>query len=70
MGVKIIYSKLSKFDLKEIFEFIQRDSVFYAKREVVLIEQTITKLKSNAFIGTKTEKFDDELRRQLAYKII
>lgn len=54
--------------MKEIFEFIQRDSIFYAKREVALIEEAIIKLKSNVFIGIKIEKFDDELRRELIYK--
>lgn len=68
MGIKIIYSELSKFDLRGIFEYIKRDSLYYAKREVVLIKQAITGLKINSFAGRKTEKFNDELRRELIFR--
>lgn len=68
MGVKIIYSELSKFDLREIFEYIKRDSLYYAKREVALIKQAIGGLKINPFASRKTENFNDELRRELIFR--
>lgn len=68
MGVKIVYSQLSRTDLLEIYNYIRRDSVFYAKREITLIKQAISDLKSNIFIGRRFEKLSDEFIRELIFK--
>lgn len=68
MGIKIIYSPIANNDLREIFLFIKRDSLFYAKREVALIRDTIKKLKLNLFIGRKFEGSDNELIREFIYR--
>jgi len=66
--LKVIYSSTAKRDLKEIYTYISRDSIRYAKREIELIRFSVKKLKSNPFIGRKFEKFDDELTRELIFK--
>lgn len=68
MGVKIVYSRVSIIDLREIYDYIRRDSALYAKREVTLIKLAISNLKSNIFIGKKFEKFDNDLIRELIFR--
>jgi toxin ParE1/3/4 len=68
VGLNIIYSKFALRDLKEIYDYIRRDSLFYAKKEVQSIRATIQKLKSHPLMGKKFEKFNDELTRELVYK--
>ena len=68
MGVKIVYSKLSKNDLKEIYDYIAKDSISYAKREISLIKEAVKGIKRNIFIGLKFAKFDNEMIRELIFR--
>lgn len=67
MGV-IKYSKTALQDLKAIYNYISRDSIFYAKREAKLIRLATSKLKTAPLIGKKFEKYDDENIRELIFK--
>ncbi|MBB5396274.1 type II toxin-antitoxin system RelE/ParE family toxin [Mucilaginibacter sp. AK015] len=68
MGLTITYSDISRRDLRAIYNFIRRDSLFYAKKEIKEIRLAITKLKLNPLLGRRFEKFDDELTRELIFK--
>jgi toxin ParE1/3/4 len=68
VGLKVIYSKISRQDLREIYNYIRRDSLYYARREIKLIRSAIQKLKLDPFIGKKFEKSDDEFTRELILK--
>ena len=71
--VKIILSKIAKSDLREIYNYIKRDSVKYALLELKKIETTIDKLQSHTFLGRKSTELKDDLIYELVfqnYKII
>lgn len=68
MGLKIVYTKIARLDLSEIYSYIKRDSLRYATIEVKSIRLAIKKLKSNPLIGRKFEKLNDELTRELIFK--
>lgn len=68
MELKIVYSKIALQDLKEIYNYISRDSIRFAKREVELIRISIKKLKSGPLLGRKFEKSDGDLTRELIFK--
>lgn len=68
MGLKIIYSKFALQDLKEIYDYIRRDSFHYAKNELREIRLTIKKLKPAPLLGKRFEKSADEFTRELIYK--
>lgn len=68
MGIKIVYSDIAKHDLKEIYDYISRDSLHYAIKEVKSIRVAVAKLKLNMLIGRKFEKSSDELTRELIFK--
>jgi len=68
MGVRIIYSDFANDDLKKIFDFISKGSVFYAKREVNSLRLSVKKLKKNIYLGKAFAKADDENTRELIIK--
>ena len=68
MAIKIIYSQISKNDLREIFIFIKKGSLKYAKIEVVDIRDFIKKLKSRPQIGKQFEESEDEKVREVVFK--
>jgi len=68
MAIKIVYSKIASKDLHEIYEFIRRDSLFYAKKEINDIRAVIKKLKINTYRGKVFSDLDDELTRELIFK--
>jgi plasmid stabilization system protein ParE len=68
VGLIVIYSNIAKQDLKEIYNYIRRDSIRYALREIKSIRFAIQKLKLNPLIGKKFEKSDDEFTRELIFK--
>ena len=68
MAITIIYSRIAQQDLKEIFNYINRDSFRYAKNEIQLIRTAIRKLKSNPLLGHAFEKANDELTRELSFR--
>lgn len=68
MATTIVYSKIARIDLQEIFRFISRNSISYAQKEVNEIRREIKNLKSNLYLGHKFYEKDDELTRELVYK--
>lgn len=68
MGLNVIYSKIAHRDLREIYNYIRRDSIRYALKEVKAIRSAIQKLKLDPLIGRKFEKSDDEFTRELIFK--
>lgn len=68
MGLTIVYSQIALRDASEIYNYISRDSVFYAKREINLIKTAIKKLKLQPLLGKKFEKSEDENTRELIFR--
>jgi len=68
MAVTVVYSELAASDLQSIYNYISKDSVYYAKRELSLIRTAVKKLKNNVFLGRMFEDFNDELNRELIYR--
>lgn len=68
MAIKLIYTKISLNDLRDIFNFIKKDSPYYAKKEVDDIRTTIRKLKLNSLLGKRFERSEDDTLRELIFK--
>jgi toxin ParE1/3/4 len=68
VGLTLIYSQLARYDLREIYNYIRRDSLKYAQLEINSIRSAIQKLKTNSLIGRKFEKANDEFTRELIFK--
>lgn len=68
MGLTIIYSKIARQDLREIYDYIRRDSYYYAQKETKSIRVTIQKLKLNPLLGRKFDTVDNEFTRELSFK--
>ena len=68
MGLTIVYSQIALRDASEIYNYISRDSVYYAKREIKLIKAAINKLKLQPLLGKKFEKSEDENTRELVFR--
>ena len=68
MGVRIVYSIIARNDLNEIYDFIRRDSIFYAKKEIHEIRKAIKTLKNNSFGYKVFEDLEDELIREFVFK--
>jgi toxin ParE1/3/4 len=68
VGLRIVYSKISRQGFKGNYNYIKKDSIHYARIEVKLISFAIQKLKLDPLLGRKFEKLDDELTRELIFK--
>ena len=68
MGLTVVYSKIARQGLKEIYNYIRRDSIRYAFKEIESIRFAIRKLKLNPLMGRRFEKSDDEFTRELIFK--
>jgi len=68
MGLIIVFSLIAKDDLKNIFEYIKRDSVVYARKEITAIRFVTNRLKANQYLGKKFENFNNEFVRELVFK--
>lgn len=65
---KIIFSKTAKFDLKEIIEYIKRDSIRYASLEKRKIIEAIDQLPKQPFIGRIVPELNDENFREFIFR--
>ena len=65
---KITFSKTAKFDLKEIIEYIKRDSIKYAYLEKKKIEEAIDKLLVQPFLGRIMPELNNESLRELIFR--
>jgi len=71
--VKLIWTELALKDLKEIHEYIARDSKLYAKRQVSKIIKKAEKIKEQPFSGRIVPEFsNDSIREMLEgnYRVI
>ncbi|HWZ04383.1 MAG TPA: type II toxin-antitoxin system RelE/ParE family toxin [Mucilaginibacter sp.] len=65
---KIVFSKTAKFDLKEIVDYIKRDSIKYALLEKKKIEDAINKIPRQPLSGRIVPELDDENLRELIFR--
>ena len=65
---KIILSKTAKFDLKEIFDYIKRDSIKYALLEKKKIQEAIDKIPKHPLLGRVVPEFGNENLRELIFR--
>jgi plasmid stabilization system protein ParE len=68
MGISIVFSLVAKDDLKNIFEYIKRDSLIYARKEINAIRSRISKVRLNLYVGKKFENFNNDNIRELIFK--
>jgi toxin ParE1/3/4 len=68
VGLTIVYSQIARRDASEIYNYISRDSVYYAKREIKLIKAAVKKLKLQPLLGKKFKKSEDENTRELIFR--
>lgn len=71
--VRISWTKVSRNDLKNIYDYIAQDSHRYAKLQVVRIKSRTNILKSNPKAGTKVPEFPEVDYRELIegnYRIV
>jgi toxin ParE1/3/4 len=65
---KITISKTARSDLKDIIDYIKRDSIRYAYLEKVKIEGTINRLILQPFIGRVVPELENENYRELIFQ--
>lgn len=71
--VQIKWSRLAVDDLKDIYDYISKDSIKYAKIQVIRIKIRTKILKTLPFSGKMVAEYNDERFRELIegnYRII
>lgn len=71
--VQIIWSEKSKNDLKDIYDFIAKNSKYYAAKTVTTLKNRTTILKTYKEIGKIVPEFEMETIRELIegnYRIV
>lgn len=66
--VKIILSKTARLDLKEIVDYIKRDSIRYAILEKQKIQAAIDKLPTRPLSGRVVPELNNENLRELIFR--
>ncbi len=66
--VKIVLSKTARFDLKEIVDYIKRDSVKYAILEKQKIEDAINNLPKQPLSGRIVPELNNNNLRELIFR--
>ena len=66
--VKVVLSKTARFDLKEILDYIKRDSLKYAILEKQKIQDTIDKLPKQPLSGRIVPELNNENLRELIFR--
>jgi toxin ParE1/3/4 len=65
---RIIFSKIARFDLKEIIEYIKRDSIKYALLEKKKIIEAIEKLETQPYLGRVVPELGNSEIRELIFR--
>jgi toxin ParE1/3/4 len=65
---KIIFSKAARFDLKEIVDYIKRDSIKYAYLEKRKIEEVIEKLLKHPGLGRIVPELNNKDLREFIFR--
>ncbi len=66
--VKIVLSKTARFDLKEIVDYIKRDSIKYALLEKKKIIDAINKIPKQPLSGRVVPELNNENLRELIFR--
>jgi toxin ParE1/3/4 len=66
--MKIVLSKTARFDLKEIYDYIKRDSIKYAELEKQKIKEAINKLPRQPLSGRVMPELNNENYRELIFR--
>ena len=66
--VSIVFSKTARFDLKEIVDYIKRDSTKYALLEKKKIRDAIDKLRIQPLLGRVVPELNNEVFRELIFR--
>jgi toxin ParE1/3/4 len=65
---RIVFSKIARFDLKEIIEYIKRDSIKYARLEKKKIVEAIDKLETQPYLGRVVPELDNINTREFIFR--
>jgi addiction module RelE/StbE family toxin len=71
--VQVKWTKLSVEDLKGIFDYISRDSIKYAKIEIIKLKLRTNILKTHPYAGKGVPEIENKVYRELIegnYRII
>jgi toxin ParE1/3/4 len=66
--VRIILSKIARLDLKEIVDYIKRDSIRYAELEKKKIIEAIDKIPNQPLSGRIVPELENENIRELIFR--
>jgi plasmid stabilization system protein ParE len=66
--VKIVFSASARLDLKEIIDYIKRDSEYYATLEKVRIIAAIDKIPLQIFAGRIAPELDNPKIREVIFR--
>ena len=66
--VKVEWSEIADIDLIQIYDYIYRNSIYYALKTVNSIADLTTHLETLPYMGRKIPEFNEENNRELIYK--
>ncbi len=65
--VRLNWTEQAANDLKNIFEYISKDSKIYAKQHIERIRSKTILLRANPYIGRKVPEFNDKNIREILF---
>ena len=65
---KIVFSKIARLDLKEIIEYIKRNSIKYAYLEKKKIIEAVDKLELQPYLGRVVPELNDKNLREFIFR--
>ncbi|OOQ58587.1 type II toxin-antitoxin system RelE/ParE family toxin [Mucilaginibacter pedocola] len=66
--VKVTIAPTARLNIREIFDYIKRDSVHYAQVEKSRIIEAIDTLRENPLIGKRVPELDDSNYREILFR--
>ena len=66
--VKLSWHNDAIIDLIQIYNYIHKDSIYYAVKTINKITELTTNLKFSPYMGRKIPEFNEENNRELIYK--
>lgn len=66
--MRVVLLKTAKRNIKEIYEYIARDSIYYAMETTRKIRENILELKRSPYLGRYILEIEDKRYRELLYK--
>ena len=65
---ELFFTATAENDLNQIYDYISRDSIVYAKRFILLLRNQIFLISEQEFIGKKVEEANDNTIREFVIK--